>query len=126
MLEKLKILILGYQPTPNISKKNIETIIQRDYGNCIFEVKELLNLIKSDSEKGHNRIVAAVLKSAKGDVENIRKYVTIAQSDFRDVIAEAEYPLSSKYSSLSMSKRELRSLYLADWINYNKWLREVM
>jgi len=123
MLEELKIKILGCQPEPNISNKTIEKIIQRDYGNCRGEVKEKLKLIKSDSLKGQNRISAAVLKLGGGDINKIDKYIQMYKNDFRDVLANAEYPLLFDFGFSKKNKKELRTIYLTDWKNYLKWLK---
>src|SRR5215471_16653894 len=122
MFEELKIRILGHQPVPNISSKTIEKIIRRDYSNCIEEVKTKLKVIKSGSLRGQNRISASVLKLAGGKIDQIDKYVEMYESDFRDVLVRAEYPLCSCYGFGERTQKELRTIYLTDWKNYSKWL----
>jgi hypothetical protein len=122
MLEELKIKIWGHQPVPNISSRTIEKIIQRDYRNCITEVTGKLKIIRSDSLKGQNRISAAVLKLADGKIDKIDTFIEMCKTDFRDVLANAEYPLCSSYGFGEKTKKELRTIYLTDWKNYSKWL----
>ena len=83
-----------------------------------------LKLIKSDSLKGQNRISAAVLKLADGDVDKIDKYIEMYKNDFRDVLANAEYSLCSRFGFGEKNKKKLRTIYLTDWKNYTKWLNK--
>jgi hypothetical protein len=124
MLEEFKIKIFGHQPTPKISSKTLEKIIERDYGNCVSEIKEKLKSVRSDTLKGQNRISAAILKLANGDIDKIDNYIEIYKKDFRDVLAGAEYPLCFSFSFGEKNKQELRAIYLSDWKNYLKWLKK--
>ena len=124
MFEKLKIRILGNQPTPNITDKILDRIIQKDYPNDFHEVKNKLELIDSDSRKGKNRFGAAVLKLADRDLSKIDSLIEMCNNDFRDVVMQAEYPRIFKDDSDDMDETEEKKTYLADWTDYSNWLKK--
>lgn len=71
------------------------------------------------------RVWAACLKMAAGSVERLRQAVAIADSDYRDVIASAEYPSYMKKISPSekdpLKKREAID---DDWRQYRDWFEQ--
>jgi hypothetical protein len=124
MFEKLKIKMFGDQPTPNITDKILDRIIQNDYPNDFHEVKKKLELIDSDSKKGKNRFAAAVLKLADRDLTKIDSLIEMCNNDFRDVVMQAEYPRTFKDDFDDKDEVEERKAYLDDWTDYSKWLNK--
>ena len=124
MFEKLKIKMFGDQPTPNITDKILDRIIQKDYPNDFHEIKKKLELIESDSKKGKNRFAAAVLKLADRDLTKIDSLIEVCNNDFRDVIMQAEYPRTYKDDFDDMDEVEEKNAYLDDWTDYLKWLNK--
>jgi uncharacterized protein YgbK (DUF1537 family) len=119
MFEAIRIKWFGTQPVARITDAMLERLIKRDYSNHINEVKQKLSLVDSDTNKGRNRISAAILKLANGDLNKIDHYIEISNNDYRDVIAKAEYPRAFEFGFKSASK----STYLADWHEYSNWLK---
>jgi hypothetical protein len=50
-----------------------------EYGTCSWEV-------------GRERVQLAILKLSEGDLDTLRSYMALAKTDYRDVLAMAEYP----------------------------------
>jgi hypothetical protein len=122
MFERLKIEIWGHQPTAKITSRTLDKIIQRDYDDNYKEVKRKLELIKSDSLNGRNRLSAAVLKLANRNLMKIDTYIEMANTDFRDVVSKAEYPRYTEHDFGEIPADKLKEIYLADWTEYSDWL----
>jgi hypothetical protein len=73
------------------------------------------------------RVRAAVLKLAAGDLEKLRALIKTAQSDFRDVLAWAEYPgyFGRAVAVLSgeTAPADQQRIIGEDWKQYQDWLR---
>ena len=113
------------QPIPNITKTILERIIERDFNENSAAVKIKLKQIESDSESGKNRISAAILKLANGNLKQVEKYITVSKVDFRDVISQAEYPRCSELGFEAMEKPGIEKVYLEDWNEYSEWLNKL-
>ncbi len=121
MNEKELILKKGEQPVANITDDELRFLIERDFPNQTELVKTKLNIIKSDSQHGKNRISASVLKLVDRDLTKIDYLVKRANEDFRDIIAEAEYPRTSSHEFGDRNEEELKQDYLKDWEEYSEW-----
>ncbi len=84
MFEKLQIILFGKQPSAKIDSKTLERIIHREFGNSVSEVKEKLQRVKSDTQKGKNRISTAIIKLAGKDINAIDNFIEISNNDCRD------------------------------------------
>ena len=82
---------MNNEPT-KISSKLLELLINREFGEQSLYITEQLQRVKSDSESGRRRISAAILKLTNRSLERLDQIIQRANSDFRDIIAEAEYP----------------------------------
>lgn len=114
----------GEQPIPKITDINLERIIERDFRDNFTQVKNKLKQIKSDSQSGRNRISAAVLKLANGNLKDVEKYIEVSNVDFRDVISQAEYPRCSELGFEAMEKPGIEKVYAEDWEEYIEWLNK--
>ena len=122
MFEAIRIKIFGSQPTANITNKKLKQLIQRDFGTKAAEVKQKLRKVTSDTHSGANRISAGILKLSNRDINAIGYYVDMSNSDFREVISQAEYPRCSKLSFSELEEQNMKQIYLDDWKEYSKWL----
>lgn len=115
------------QPVAKISLQEIERIINRDfsqYDSC--EVFEVLDQYSSDSGKLNYRVWAGALKLSDGNLEDLKKNIDIAKSDFRDILANAEYPKYSEkvgFDEDSFTEEEIDSIIKEDWNQYQNWLK---
>jgi hypothetical protein len=112
------------QPIPEISNSILDVIIERDFGKNSIEVKIKLNRVKSDTESGKNRISAAILKLANGNINSIDNFIQLANSDFRVLISQAEYPRCAELEFEDLEKPEIWEIYMEDWKEYTEWLNK--
>jgi hypothetical protein len=92
------------------------------------EIMDLLDEYGTeDFETGVERVQLAVLKLCKGDRDRLPDLVEMAKTDWRDVLAHAEYPEESKTDPVKMQnlpKDKARSIRRRDRDQYEKWLEE--
>jgi hypothetical protein len=124
MNEKELILTKGEQPVPIISGELLGLLIGREFPGDMESVKTKLDKIKSDSQKGKNRISASVLKLAAKDISKIDFLMSRANEDFRDIVSEAEYPRTSSFGFGERDDEEIKDDYLKDWAEYSEWLNQ--
>jgi len=112
------------QKVPIITKLDINRIINRDFPpNKLDEIDGILKLYKSDGDNGGYRIYASIFKLSDGNIMSLKKYVGMANNDFRDIISMAEYPNYSEHAfedDLSMEME--KQLITNDWTQYESWL----
>lgn len=113
------------QPIAKVSKKDIERIILRDYPGKNDEVVKCLDKYTVELEKF--RVLAALLKISEGNILRLGKNVLLANTDYRDVLAEAEYPMYTKrvgFDSKRLSKDELEKIIKSDFEQYKEWFQK--
>lgn len=114
------------QPAPKVSRSDVLRVVRRDFrGVPETEVVAVLDRYgTSDWQRERNRVQLAVLKLANGDLEALRQHTDIACSDYRDVLAAAEYPAYSQHSwSTPLAPGERAKTFEADWNQYQTWLQ---
>ena len=115
------------QPVAKISFQEIERIIARDYSQYeSADVIAVLNKYSSDSGKLGYRVWAGALKLSDGNLSNLRKIIEIANFDYRDILAKAEYPNYSEqvgFDEDAFTEEEINSIIKEDWNQYQKWLK---
>jgi hypothetical protein len=115
------------QPVARVTRADVERIVRRDFA-VERQAEVFAALAEYGSAAWHNeadRVHAAALKLAGGDLEALRQAIVTAREDYRDVLAAAEYPLcmSVGTSPLGMPTEERRRVYAQDWAQYEAWLR---
>ena len=115
------------QKIPKISNSDIKRIIKRDFPYLEFnEIEGILQMYKSESKEGRNRIFASILKLSDGQLELVKKFVSKANYDFRDIIALSEYPNYSEYAfDDDLSEQKKQQLINDDWCQFEHWLNKV-
>ena len=80
--------------------------------------------LKSYAEKESPRVQLAILKLSEGDPEKLRHYVQAAQTDYRDVLAWAEYPeqLRSGKTRFNTPLTEYEAILERDRRQFEEWL----
>jgi len=121
MNEKDLILTKGEQPVAKISDEDLDFLIGREFPHDKETLKTKLDKIKSDSKDGKNRISASILKLANQDIDSVDFLVRRANEDFRDIVAEAEYPRTSSFGFGERDEEESKDDYLKDWEEYSTW-----
>ena len=124
MFDLLKIRIFGQQPAAKISDQLLDSVIEREYKSKTDIVKTMLENIKSESRAGKNRIAADVLKLADKNIEIIDGLIEKANNDSRDIITKAEYPRCAKIGFDELDKKQMKKIYIEDFIEYSNWLNK--
>lgn len=114
------------QPVPRITDEDVERIVRRDFALAVQEqVRAALARYGSEPwEREPPRVRLAILRLAHGDAAAVERHLRVAKTDFRDVLAAAEYPGSSiEWGKLAaLTPEERARLHAADWEQYRAWL----
>ena len=114
------------QPIPEVTKNDVVRIVQRDFPAKQFDiVMSVLNSYGTEQwQRGVNRVRLAVLKLADGNLQVLRREIDAAKSDYRDVLALAEYPeyMQKVSPSANLGEVERERIIRADWKQYQYWL----
>lgn len=75
-------------------------------------------------ELERERVQLAILKLSEGELGQLRHYVKAAKTDYRDVLAWAEYPeqMRADVAEPNMSPEMLRAIRERDYQQYTQWL----
>ena len=122
MFDLLKIKLFGQQPVAKISDQLLDTLIERDYKSNAAIVRTKLNNIDSGSQAGKNRIAASVLKLADKNFDALDELIEKANIDSRDILMWAEYPRGAKLGFDELDKKQMKQVYIDDFIEYSNWL----
>ena len=99
----------------------VKKVEQMFHPNNIDEVKNILDLYSGpESERVH----LALLKLSDGRLDKLRLDLRAAQTDYRDVVAPAEYPKElQQYGKISnMTPQKAQSIRDEDKRQYLEWL----
>ena len=111
------------QPVPKVTESDVSRIVARDFSaDEIARAHAILNDYGMESwEREIARVRVAALKLAAGSLEALRSHVKVAKSDYRDVLAAAEYPayMSVAFRSHPPADGEMR--ISTDWEQYREW-----
>jgi hypothetical protein len=109
------------QPTPSVSRSDVERIVQRDFLSEDFAtVMALLDEYGTRShETEKDRVQLAMLKNAAGSIDELLIQIQTAKMDYRDVVSWAEYP---SYRWDEKDEAKLQKIYREDWQQYSDWL----
>lgn len=109
------------QPVARYEAADLDRVIARDFPNIDAKtVKAALE--QYGSEPWHNeplRVRMACLKLADGDLARLEKYVADALTDYRDVLAWAEYPAYLQAADPDSQRKAIAS----DWDQLQSWLK---
>lgn len=108
------------QPIPVYTEDDLKRVLARDFSMASSTViQEILDSYGKESwHREILRVRMACVKLANGDISKLKSFVGAACSDYRDVLAWAEYP---KYMSASSPEEERRAIE-TDWNQLQTWL----
>jgi hypothetical protein len=111
------------QPTPRVTRSDVERIVRRDFPSGDFPtVMALLDEYGSRSHEGEgNRVQLVVLKNAAGSIDELLIQIQTAKMDYRDVLSWAEYP---SYRGGEKDEAKIQKMYRDDWQQYSDWLNK--
>jgi hypothetical protein len=114
---------------PKVNRDDVLRIIRREFQpNNQDLVLEILGGYGSEEWQrrgGMDRVLLAILKLSRGDVNRLQELVKTACNDYRDVLAPAEYPrfwALGLVATKKMSCEEKKRLIENDWKQYQEWL----
>jgi len=114
---------------PTIDDETLERLVNREFTSDT--AGRVHSLLETYGAKPHhierNRVRAAILKLAHGDLGAIERQVSVAITDFRDVVGAAEYPRQMEIGFAGMSdasEEHLQDLKNQDWKDYCDWLQK--
>lgn len=108
----------------------VETLVERLFATK-KERRSALAILNRYGKQPHHReperVRVALLKLAEGSVSRLQIQARIADMDYRDVLASAEYPQSSQ-SSLTPGNdpQKYQQLIRSDRLQYEAWLQQVL
>jgi hypothetical protein len=109
------------QPVPPYTEEDLERLVAREFAPEAREEAKAL-LARYGTESWHRepvRVCIACLKHAAGDLAALQKAVTDACRDYRDILAEAEYPRSLTARDPEAKMQAIED----DWNDLLAWLR---
>jgi len=111
------------QPTPSVTRSDVERIVRRDFHSEDFAtVMALLDEYGTRShETEKDRVQLAVLKNAAGSIDELLIQIQTAKMDYRDVVSWAEYP---SYRWGEKDEAKLQKIYREAWQQYTDWLNK--
>ena len=116
------------QPIPQVSNEDVRRIVLRDFPpDKIDAVLKMLNEYGSESwHRESARVLIAVLKIANGSITVLRQAVDTAKSDYRDVLAAAEYPgyMARSIGVLKLPASDQKAIVDSDWSQYSQWIHK--
>lgn len=101
----------------------LDFLIKREFPEKYIEVKNKFSGLKYYG-LSPERTMAAILKLADRDFDKIKGLIKDANTDPRDVITYAEYPISSKLSwteEKNMTEEEKEEMNEKQWQQYQEW-----
>jgi hypothetical protein len=123
MFDLLKIKLFGHQPVAKISDQLLDSLIERDFKSKGAIVRTKLNNIDSDSKAGQNRVAAGILKLADKNFDALDELIEKANTDSRDIFMWAEYPRCAKVGFDELDEKQMKQIYLDDFIEFSNWLK---
>jgi hypothetical protein len=114
------------QPIPEISDEDVLRLISREFpAHDYTAVRAILS--EYGSKGWHSevfRVRAAMLKYANGSVDALKVALFIADQDYRDILATAEYPAFMKAAREAQFDSDCESSTIKrDADQYNAWLK---
>jgi len=114
------------QPIPNVSSTDVARVVCRDFpADIVSAVHAILDDYGQASwQREPHRVQLAALKLAAGSVERLRSEIESAKRDYRDVLANAEYPgyFKGVPSSGALPQEDEQRIIDTDWKQYQDWL----
>lgn len=110
------------QPVPSVTEADVQRVVRRDFPP--EQVAEALAVLAQYRDGENARVRLAVLKLAGGDLAALRREVAVACTDYRDVLAPAEYDryLTAVPGPETLPEAEEAAVIEADWREYQEWL----
>ncbi|TGL19745.1 hypothetical protein EHQ47_16750 [Leptospira bourretii] len=106
-------------------KKILNNKIQEYFPDVKIQEKVFIELEKcrfEDWKIEKDRVFLSIIKCSNGNIDRIKQLVTVANKDYRDVLAWAENPNKMK-QGFTTNKKEYLELEKKDKEQFNNWLK---
>ena len=112
------------QPVPKVAQADVDRIMHRDYRTDADQANTVLRAYGDKPwHREPERVMLACLKLAGGSLVRLREQIEVAKKDFRDVVAQAEYPRFCSEAFLTKLPPDVtRQIIESDWKQYQDWL----
>ena len=109
------------QPVPAVTEADLARVLEREFpGAATAKAGAVLAAYGSESwHREPTRVQLAILKLAQGDLTRLEEFTKVASTDYRDVLAWAEYP-----AYFDAPQQERDAAIERDWGQYVRWLAE--
>ena len=104
---------------PTVTAADVERVIRRDFAP--EQQAEARRLAEAYQDTEPHRVRLAAMKLADGDLAELGASIEIARSDYRDVLACAEYPAYSRLP-FDAPKSDRLASDESDREQYERWL----
>ena len=104
-------------PLPDPTDRDIQRLITRDYepAEAPLAAAILSRCRPSVSNAPVRRVCAAVLRLADGDLKRLEDYVSVALTDYRDVLLWAEFTTPGAAESGDRNRENRRAAFQSYW-----------
>ena len=114
-----------HQQPATVGDADVRRVVERDFQETDLD-RVLSDLASYGAESWHRepaRVRLAILKLAGGEIEKLEGLLALARSDYRDVLAMAEYPA---YLTLEIQPEERaeEEAIESDREQYERWLKK--
>ena len=109
------------QPVPAVTAADLARVLEREFpGAAAARAEAVLAAYGRESwHREPTRVKLAILKLARGDLAKLEAFTKVASTDYRDVLAWAEYP-----AYVDASRPERDAAIERDWRAYARWLKD--
>lgn len=107
------------EPTPALVKQLVRRLFDASERAAVMRLLEQYG----EPDSRPYRVRVAILKLSDGRLDQLETYVRLAQQDFRDVLAEAEYPEALRQPMWRLPAEAARRIREADRAQFLAWLR---
>ena len=116
---------MSHQPIPEVTDDDVQRVALRDFGkeHVSLAISILEEYGRQDPNQPKARVRLAILKLADGHLDRLLDLTQVAITDFRDVLALAEYP--RYYREVwggNATEEGKRAIVEDDWRQYHEWL----
>lgn len=108
------------QPVPKVSRADVLRIARREFPDTAEdEVMAILDRYGvKPYQQERDRVQLAALKLAGGKLNELRRHIEVACTDYRDVLMAAEYPADALRHPGAPGDHKT---FQADWEQYATW-----
>jgi hypothetical protein len=106
-------------PIRAVTQADVERLVRREFSPA--DAEQALTILGEYTDRETQRVRAAAIKLSDGDLTHLRQAVSVAQVDWRDVLAPAEFPSQCGNRFDQSTEPEKEAIRRRDWDVYWRW-----